>query len=175
MICDEVYSQEVAYAFSSIDNGCALIFHERQKRDEQEPYIKSLKEINSTNLFLSLEPLPYEKIDKVFASATIGLAFYRDINNNFSQIAKASGKLSFYLKHGKPVLVNNLESLSTLVEKYKIGVVVHNPSDSMEIQSAIEMILNNYSFYCENAKTCFAKEFDFASQVKPLLSSMNNW
>lgn len=173
MICDEVYSQELAQAFNSIRNGCSLIFHERRKRSAEEAYIKSLQEINSKNLFLSLEPLPYEEVDKVFASATIGLAFYRDVNNNYGQIAKASGKLSFYLKHGKPVLVNNLESLATLVNKYKIGVVVHNPTDLVEIQSAIEEILNNYSFYCENAKTCFAHEFDFAKKVKPLLYELN--
>ncbi|BAZ17423.1 hypothetical protein NIES4071_93010 [Calothrix sp. NIES-4071] len=170
MICDEVYSQELASAFSSINNGVALIFHERQKKSLQDPYIKTLTEINSANLFLSLDPLPYEEIDKVFASVTIGLAFYRNIDNNFSQIAKASGKLSFYLKHGRPVLVNNIESLSTLVEKYKIGVVINNPSDPIEIESAIKTILDNYSFYSKNAKACFAQEFDFASQVNPLLS-----
>ncbi len=170
MICNEVYSQELASAFNSIKNGVALIFHERQKKSLQDPYIKSLTEINSTNLLLSLDPLPYEEIDRVFESATIGLAFYRNIDDNFSQIAKASGKLSFYLKHGKPVLVNNIESLSTLVETYKIGVVINNPSDPIEIESAIKVILDNYSFYSKNAKTCFAQEFDFANQVNPLLS-----
>lgn len=170
MICNEVYSQELASAFSSIKNGVALIFHERQKKSLQDPYIKSLTEINSTNLLLSLDPLPYEEIDRVFESATIGLAFYRNIDDNFSQIAKASGKLSFYLKHGKPVLVNNIESLSTLVQTYKIGIVINNPSDPIEIESAIKVILDNYSFYSKNAKNCFAQEFDFANQVNPLLS-----
>jgi glycosyltransferase involved in cell wall biosynthesis len=175
MIGDEVFSQELAYTFRFINNGSALIFHEKEKRDVQEPYIKSLIEINSHNLFLSLDPLPFERIDEVFVSTTIGLAFYRNIDNNFAQIAKASGKLSFYLKHGKPVLVNNLESLSTLVEKYKIGIVVQNPSDYVEIQSALELILSNYSFYSENAKICFAEEFDFATKIKPFLSYVTNW
>ncbi|KAB8330533.1 glycosyltransferase family 4 protein [Scytonema tolypothrichoides VB-61278] len=175
MICDEVFSKELAYAFSFINNKSALIFHEKEKRDVQDTYIKSLIESNSHNLFLSLEPLPFERIDEIFASATIGLAFYRNVNHNFAQIAKASGKLSFYLKHGKPVLVNNLESLSTIVEKYKIGIVIQNPSDHVEIQSAIELILSNYSFYSENAKKCFAEEFDFAKKVQPFLSYITNW
>ncbi|MBW4615107.1 MAG: hypothetical protein KME21_17905 [Desmonostoc vinosum HA7617-LM4] len=175
MICNDVYSEELAYAFKSIDNGCALIFHSSHKTDIQNPYIQLLQEINSTNLFLSLNPLPYEEIDKVFASATIGLAFYKQINDNYAQIAKASGKLSFYLKHGKPVLVNNLESLSALVQKYQIGVVINDPTDSIEIQSALKTILDNYSFYSQNAITCFTEEFDFANQAKPLLSLMSNW
>ncbi|QDL06528.1 hypothetical protein DP113_00140 [Brasilonema octagenarum UFV-E1] len=175
MICDEVFSQELASAFRFINNGSALVLHEKEKRDVKEPYIKSLRETNSHNLFLSLQPLPFERLNEVFDSATIGLAFYKNINHNFGQIAKASGKLSFYLKYGKPVLVNNLESLSTLVEKYKIGVVIQNPSDPVEIQLAIERILNNYSFFSNNARFCFAEEFDFAKKAKPFMSYITSW
>jgi glycosyltransferase involved in cell wall biosynthesis len=172
IINDAVLAKELAHAFTPIRKGCALIFHEREKRKTDDPYIKSLREINSNNLFLSLEPLPYEQIDKIYASATIGLAFYKDWDNNLSQISKASGKLSQYLKHGKPVLVNNLESLSQVVDKYKIGVVIKDPLNTLEIEAAIETILNNYAFYSENAKTCFEEEFDFAKKVKPILAFM---
>ncbi len=172
MIEESVLSEQLAYAFAAINKGYALVFHERQKREVDEPYIKALQEINSKNLFLSLEPLPYEKIDNIFASATIGLAFYKDIDKNYSQISMASGKLSYYLKHGKPVLVSNLDSLSKLVDKYKIGAVIQEASNSLEIESALEMILSNYTFYSENAKTCFEEEFDFSQKIKPILSFM---
>lgn len=171
MISDMMLSQSLAKAFAPI-KGCALIFHERVKREIDDPYIRRLQEINSSNLFFSLSPLPYEQIDKIYASATIGLAFYKDINNNFSQIAMASGKLSHYLKHGKPVLVNNLESLSRLVEKYQIGVVIQDSSDSLEMELAVQKVLDNYEFYSENSKICFEEEFDFAKKVQPVLSLM---
>ena len=167
---DAVLSKELAQAFASINNGCALVFHEREKRELYDPYIKLLQEINSKNLFLSLEPVPYEQIDCIYTSATIGLAFYKDINNNYSQISMASGKLSYYLKHGKPVIVNNLQSLARLIEKYKIGVVVQDPLNSLEMESAIETILSNYSFYSKNAIICFEEEFDFAKKINPILS-----
>ncbi|KAB8317529.1 glycosyltransferase family 4 protein [Tolypothrix campylonemoides VB511288] len=173
MISDLMLSQLLAQAFAPIKR-CALIFHERIKREIDDPYIRRLQEINSTNLFFSLSPLPYEQIDKIYASATIGLAFYTDIDNNFSQIAMASGKLSHYLKHGKPVLVNNLESLSRLVEKYQIGVVIQEPSNSLEMELAIQKIMDNYEFYSKNAKICFEEEFDFAKKVQPVLSLMAN-
>ena len=76
--------------------------------------------------------------------------------------------------HGKPVLVSNLDSLSRLVERYKIGIVIQEPSNSLEIQSAIEIILSNYPFYSENAKRCFEEEFDFTKKVKPILSFMSS-
>lgn len=162
----------LARAFASINKGYALVFHERVKRELDEPYIKLLQENNSKNLFLSLNPLPYEQLNRIYTSATIGLAFYPNTDSNMSQISMASGKLSYFLKHGKPVLVSNLESLSKLVEKYKFGATIKDPLNSLEIESSLEIILNNYSFYSENAKTCFAEEFDFAKKVKPLLSFM---
>lgn len=173
IINDEVLAKELAQAFSFINKECALVFHERELRTINDPYIKNLQQINSKNLFFSLEPLPYDQIDKIYASATIGLAFYKDLNNNLSQIAKASGKLSQYLKHSKPILVNNLKSLSKLVESYNIGVVIKDPLNSLEIEEAIEKILSNYTFYSKNAKMCFEEEFDFAKKVEPILSFMS--
>jgi glycosyltransferase involved in cell wall biosynthesis len=78
------------------------------------------------------------------------------------------------LKHGHPILVNNLESLRKLVENYKVGVVIQEPSNNIEIESAIEKILNNYSFYSENARKCFEEVFDFDKKIKPILSFMAN-
>jgi glycosyltransferase involved in cell wall biosynthesis len=161
---------KLACAFASIDRGYALVYHERVKRELDDPYIKSLRDINSKNLFLSLNPLPYEQISRIYTSATIGLVFYPDTDKNLSQISMASGKLSYFLKHGKPVLASNLDSLSRLIEKYNFGVIVKEPSNSLEIEASIEMILRNYSFYSKNAKNCFEEEFDFAKKIEPVLS-----
>ncbi|MGL5806512.1 MAG: hypothetical protein ACRC2R_25690 [Xenococcaceae cyanobacterium] len=174
MICNAVYSKELAAAFSKIDNNCALIFHDRGQRKE-DPYIKSLREINSKNLFLSLEPVPFDRIDEIFSSATIGLAFYADLGNNFAQISMASGKLPQYLKHGKPVLVNALPSLSKLIEEYQIGVTIQDPTDAEEIKLAIEKILKDYDRYSANAKICFDEEFDFAKKIKPVLAYLEKY
>jgi hypothetical protein len=114
--------------------------------------------------------VPYEQIDKIYSSATICLAFYRDRDSNFSKISKASGKLSYYLKHGKPVLVNNIDSLRALVERYNFGLVIQNPSDPLEIEFAIKTILNNYTYFSKNAKKCFDEEFDFDKKMRPILS-----
>lgn len=173
MISDAVFSKSLAQAFTAIDNGCALIFHDRQPRKE-DPYIQSLRQINHKNLFLSLDPLPYDQIDRIYTSPTIGVAFYADLGNNFAQIAMASGKLPQYLKHGKPVLVSNLPSLSKLVEQYEFGVVIKDPTDNQEIALAIEQILCRYSTYSNNAKFCFESEFDGAKNMAPILSFMEH-
>lgn len=175
MIQDAVFSKELAQAFFYIQNSWALVFHDRETRAIDDPYIKELQQINSKNLFLSLKPLPYEQIDRIYESATIGLAFYRNIDNNFSQISMASGKISHYLKYGVPLLVNNLESLSKLVNTYKIGIVIKDPLNNLEIQLAIEKILEQYDIYSANAKICFEEEFDFSKKVNPILSALQTW
>lgn len=178
---DIVCSKSLARAFASIDNGCALIYHGVEAAigalKEEHPYIKSLRQVNSKNLFLSLNPLPFEEVDKIYASSTIGLAFYANEfakDDNYSKIAKASGKLAQYLKHGKPVLVSSLPSLSQLVEKYQFGIVINNPSDSQEIKLAIDKILTFYDKYSENAKLCFEAEFDFEKRIEPILSFIDS-
>ncbi|WP_017721975.1 hypothetical protein [Kamptonema formosum] len=172
MICDAVYSSALAQAFASIDK-CALIFHDRQARREEDPDIKFLRQINSKNLFLSLEPLPYDQVDRIYTAPTIGLAFYADLGNNYAQISMASGKLPQYLKHGKPVLVSNLPSLSKLVDRYQCGLAIKDPSDRQEIQAALDRILSDYETYSNNAKACFAAEFDFSKKMEPVLYFMN--
>lgn len=176
-ISDNVCSKSLAHAFASIDNGCALIFHGVDavgQYKEEDPYMQSLRQVNSKNLFLSLNPLPFEEVDKIYASSTLGVALYAEVDDNYTKIAKASGKLAQYLKHGKPVLVSNHPSLSQLVEKYQIGMVINNPSDAQEIKVAIDKILNSYDTYSNNAKCCFAAEFDFEKKVEPILYFMKN-
>jgi len=173
---DLVYSKSLAQAFVSIDR-CALIFHVvnvSRGIKEEEFYIQALRQLNSKTLFLSLNLLPYDQVDKIFTSATIGIAFYADDNDNYGKIAKASGKLGQYLKHGKPVLVNNLPALCQLIEKYQCGIVINEPSDAQEIKLAIDKIINFYDAYSKNAKLCFEAEFDFGKKVEPILSFMDS-
>jgi len=168
MIHDAVMSKELARTFKSIEGGYALVFHERMKREAGDPYIRELRKINGRNLFLSLDPLPIEEVDRLYASATIGLAFYKDLDSNFSLMSMASGKLGYYLKHGKPVLVNDLPSLSTFVESREIGVVVRDPCDPAQMRRAVESILANYARFSANARKCFLEELDFDRNVIPV-------
>lgn len=176
MINDFTSSKSLAQAFASINTGCALIFHDvsTSATKEDELYKHSLTKINNNNLFLSLNPLPYNQVDQVYASATIGLALYAtNQGDNFTKIAKASGKLAYFLKHGKPTLVSNFPSLIELNEKYQFGVVINDASNSQEIQVAIEKILNSYEIYSMNAKICFDAEFDFETKMQPILAFLS--
>lgn len=175
MINDYTKSKSLAQAFTSINSGCALIFHDVSTISNQENqlYQDSIREINNNNLFLSLTPVPYDQVDKIYASATIGLALYTtNQGDNFTKIAKASGKLAYFLKHGKPILISNSASLVELNDKYQFGVVINDASNSQEIQIAITQILSSYQVYSQNSRICFEAEFDFETKMQPILASI---
>jgi hypothetical protein len=156
---DIVFSLELAEAFASIDLGCALIFHERLAREESDPYLVEMRNRNRRNLFFSLRPLPYMEIDRIFSAATIGLAFYRPISANLALMARASGKIAFHLKHGTPVIMNDLPSFIDLNERYDIGATVHDPASAIEMERALRYCLDNYARLSANARRCFVQEF----------------
>jgi glycosyltransferase involved in cell wall biosynthesis len=172
MIDDAVFSEELARSFATIDDGCALVYHERQQRDLADPYLVRLLEINPVNLFLSLDPVPMEDLDRVYASATVGVAFYKTLDPNFSLISSASGKLGYYLKHAKPVIVHGSPSLGRFVEERDIGIVVCDATSPGEIKDALGQIRRDYARYSRNARAVYEAEFDFERTAQSALSAL---
>ena len=173
MIDRMVFSEELAASFRAIERDWALVFHERVKRDINEPMLRQLRQLNPRNLFLSLDPVSLADVDKVYQSATIGLAFYRESDANFGQISMASGKLAFYLKHGKPILASNTASLAAFVDRTGAGIVIHDPTDRAELENAIDRLLADYAGYSARARQSFDREFDFDRNVVPVLDLLD--
>jgi hypothetical protein len=169
MINDITCCRELAKGFSG-SSDWALVLHERQRRSPDEPYLARLRESNRTNLYLSLDPVPYDQVDRVFAAADIGLAFYQPEgpeDENFRLIS-SSGKLPHYLKFGKPVLVSNLPALADVVREFECGVVVDDPSDPDEIAAALQAVLSRYDKLSRNALRCFSERYEFGKSAAPL-------
>jgi glycosyltransferase involved in cell wall biosynthesis len=119
-------------------------------------------------VFFSLKPVDMSDLPNVYASADIGVACYMNINENYALIAKASGKLGYYLKYGKPLIVNDIPSLRTFVEGYGCGVVISDLSSTQEWSTAISTIRDNYDRYSANCRKAFREEFDFDVSFAPV-------
>lgn len=165
VIDDSVLSAEVASAFKSfIDKEVYLIYHERVKRDRNESYLKQIQELGGKRLILSLDPVPYELIWKVYASADVGLVFYnKAFGSNYSSIIGASGKLSHYLKYGLPVIALDLPGFKDLFEEYNCGIVISHPD---KLQEAYEAIRRNYDMMKKGALSCYKECYDFDNQFQ---------
>jgi glycosyltransferase involved in cell wall biosynthesis len=173
MINEITCSTALATGFAAAGDW-ALVLHERFKRSPEEPYLAGLRARNTRNLYLSLDPLPYDQIERVFAGCDIGLAFYQPEtpdDDNFRFIS-SSGKLTHYLKYGKPVLVSDLPPLRQLIDEYRCGLVVKDPADPAEVAAALGEIASRYDEFSRNATRCFAERYDFGKGAEPVILFM---
>ncbi|MCI9843883.1 hypothetical protein [Flavobacterium pectinovorum] len=162
MICDEVCSYEIAQAAGDYNfkSKTKIIFHNRIKNDRiGQSYLENVRVAGKDNLCLSLDPVAFSELHKIFNSAHIGLVIYKtdNIDENFNSIGAASGKLYQYIKYGLPIIVSKLEGLEKIVEDHNIGITVNSP---IEIPIAIEKIITNYQYYSNNARMAFEKKLN---------------
>jgi glycosyltransferase involved in cell wall biosynthesis len=171
MISDEVHSYEVVQSLLNLNDNIFLILHERKSLDlKTDIYLNSLLALNARNLLLSLEPVEYRNIDFIFASADIGLAIYNSkYGINYSNILYASGKISHYLKFGKPIIVNDLPGMLEFINETQCGIIVNDLSD---IHSAVLEIKNNYLWYSKNAYKAYCSHFNFDKYCKDIISNI---
>lgn len=171
-IHDVMDSYNLAKSSLEWNENTKLVFHERAKRNNDDPYISRIKELKSNKLHLSLNPVPYNQLDELIQSCDIGLVIYNpsEYGSSWQNIAKASGKLADYLAFGKPVICSNLNDLRELIRKYEFGFAFDELS---QIPLLVSKINENYKFYSSNALKCFSKEFEFSKFFNPFLHKIN--
>jgi hypothetical protein len=174
LVSDTSCCRDLASAFAQIPEW-DLVFHEREVRRKDDPYLKAVRELNSVNLSLSLEPLPFDEIDRVFSAATIGLVFYRPAgpDDDNQRFISSSGKLALFLRYSRPLLVGNLPALAEPIREFRCGVAIENPGDPNEIRRGLERIMEQYDEYCRNAWLCFKEHYDFDRQVRPVIKRLD--
>ena len=142
-----------------------LVFHEREKRSPDENFIRHVCGLSGNKLLLSLNPVPFEEIDKVFSSAQIGIiAYEKNYGGGRENAHKASGKLGHFLKSGVPVIALDLPGYREMFVKYKCGMIFESFD---EIQTCIEKIFSDYELYKFGALRCFQNEFEFEKFFNP--------
>jgi glycosyltransferase involved in cell wall biosynthesis len=168
MISEYTSSKELskvigAYEFSKPTK---VIFHERFPVVEETPYLKEIRTLGRNNLLLSLTPVPYKELYRVFSSAHIGLVIYnKNSVDNMSVIGNSSGKLYQYLKYGIPVIASNLPGMDTLVTENELGILVDAVN---EVPQAIEKIRLRYAFYSTNARKAFDEKLNIDNYLNTI-------
>lgn len=168
-IHEVMQSKSLAQASRGWPKEWKLVFHERMTRSSSEPYIQEVANAGGQNLYLSLNPVQYNEIDKVIASSKIGVVIYGNSSEwgtSWVSLAKGSGKIAHYLKCGKPVVCVNIPGFNEIINDYQCGILFN---DVNEIHSAILEILQNYSFYSSNALKCYKKEYEFSNYFNKFL------
>lgn len=126
-----------------------------------------IKILNSKNIVVWEERIPFKDLALYIASADIGLVFYKIRSNqnyyNNYYISKSSGQLAHFLQCGIPIISINIPSLERVVTGYKCGIIIDS-SDSI-VQAGRE-IFENYECFRENAFKCFNENYRFESNFE---------
>ena len=174
LISHLMYSLEIAKETANWPEDWALVFHERAKRDMiNDIYLRTIAAVGGRKVFLSLDPVAYDDLNSVVASAQIGLVFYRDdLGPNLAQIAGASGKMGQYLRCGLPVICSDLPGLRMIIEKYRCGVCVKEFKD---IEGAVKKIFEDYGVYRSNAFRCYEEVYEFGVHFKKVMAKIHEF
>ena len=164
-ISTSLLSLEIAQSVASWPKDFVLVFHERQSRDPQEPYIRAVQEAGGARTFLSLTPVPFEDVDHVYAGADIGIVCYQTAEINEATAWASSGKLVYYLRHGMPIIII-MPECPPLLREWGCGEWVR---DMDKIGAALARIAADYDTYSGKARAAYAALFDFGKAFDRLM------
>jgi hypothetical protein len=167
-ISTSLLSLEIAQTVSTWDPDFVLIFHERQKRDPQEPYIQAVQQAGGERTFMSLEPVPFSEVDNVYVGADIGLVCYQTAEANEATAWASSGKLVYYLRHAMPIIIV-MPECPLLLNEWRCGVWV---ADVSEIGTALTRITADYESYSDGARRAYAAMFDFPTAFDRMMTAV---
>jgi len=142
----------------------------------QDSNLKELYDIaTSDRIFFSTEGVSSLKYPELVASADIGIAFYVPEQppytlENIHTIGFSSGKISYYLRAGLPVLINQWPDVSKFIQNQKCGIAVNNAD---EISKAISIIEKKYNEYRNNAYEAFKKYLEPTSYIKKFVKKVD--
>ena len=132
-----------------------LVLHFKNMYSERR--LKQIKEQirdHPSKIYLSLDPVDYFDLFKIYSSADIGLQFFRPRIANLKFADLSSGKLFHYMKAGVPIITNRLPGYKKLIEGNGCGLCV---SDITDIGNSIKTILDNEYSFKENCIRSFSK------------------
>lgn len=137
---------------------CVLVLHTWSEAAVDPAYLAELRVLaHGLPVHFSFENLPYSAISDAWASADIGLAFYEEIDSNFTEILFSSNKFGEYMKAGLPVICSPLPSLASFVGEHGVGQAV----PTSNVPMAISAILADQNGYKARIARCHEKFFLF--------------
>ena len=154
---------EIIESMKNWPPGAVLVMHTWNKGSLSTEYFQKLQRAAEKRpVYFSSDYLRYDEMQQALTSADIGLLYYQDIDDNFTEIFLSSNKMAEYLAAGLPLVCSPHESLKDFVDRNGIGFAV----DFDGIGGAIETIAANRGRYSENVKVCCEKYFIFDKYFK---------
>lgn len=149
-----------------------LVIHTRYDAGSTR-YVERLRAAaDPRRVLFSLNPVPRAEYDALIDGADAGIAFYVPTGestftqSNIQTIGLSSGKVSYYLRAGLPVVVNQATTIGRLVDEAAVGVSV---PDARGVAAALGRIDADIEGYSRRARTFFDQHLDFGRAFDDVL------
>lgn len=130
-------------------------------------YVDMVKRAARGNkVYLSLNPVQWEKLPELISSGDIGLMFYKGKQPNLYEIGQSSNKLVQYLQVGLPIITIDFPSLKKITQGCRCGESAHGPD---EIEALARRIIASYDVYRNHAFECYETRYRITDYFDNLL------
>lgn len=149
---------EIIESVKNWPQNAELVMHTWNKDALDTDYFKKMKQsADGLPVHFSSEYLVYEELCSALSSADIGLLYYAEIDDNFTEICFSSNKMGEYLASGLPIICSPFQSLKEFVNEHEVGFSV----PIKETGNAVGEILKDLEFYRKKVKKCCDEYFVF--------------
>ena len=157
------------------DDNWALVLHGRYNDHNMQRFIQRHEPVKRV-YFTPQSGLPFEAMQTLVMGADLGIALYRPTfankyeGNNLKYLGLSSGKISTYLQHGVPIVVNDIGEMSEHVDKYELGIHIHGLDElPARLHDTDRAVLDRWR---ENCYQFFEKNLDLQNHIGPLLEAI---
>lgn len=154
-----------------------LVIHSRSFA-AGDTYFQKAKQLSCPDrIIFSSAPLDYEHYQDLVASCDIGIVIQNPggdskyTQKNLYHIGRASGKLSFYAKCGKPIIANQLPSFKALISGSNAGRIL---KDMSQLPGLVREIMDSYPELSKNSLTLFSGILDFSLSFPDLIERLSS-
>ena len=162
-------SREVLISVTNWPADWVLIIHERYGQSKKKKIISDVLKGEPGNFDNRVYLSDYyvdavDGMEVVLAGVEVGISFYtpdylsRMTGKNLAILGRSSGKIATYVRHGVPVIMNDIGMYVSDNQQYKFGVVVKSTNE-------IPKVLNEND-YCAMRKRASRYYFDVLDSTK---------
>jgi len=149
---------EIIQSVKDWPDGYALVMHTWNKSVVGTRYYNEMiNEARGLPVYFSSEYITYDDLAVALSSADIGVMFYEEIDDNFTEILFSSNKFGEYLKAGLAIICSEFVSLKDFVEERSIGAAI----SIRELPRAVRLIGEKIEILRENAHACYEEQLRF--------------
>jgi hypothetical protein len=144
------------------DPSYVLVLHSASGKYAEEVLAAAQSDANAGRVLLTEFNFSIEMAEElIYASADVGIVYYRDLGFNHRHTAYSSGKLAAFMRAGVPVIVPEFDEFEAALRQFRFG----EPASIEAMGSKVAVILERYADYSGQASAAFEQIYSYKNHA----------